>query len=142
MKVEVRIQINSENDFQSSTVYKVEENERELSKEEYHDIFIQMYLFGEKEEAMKLVPFIDPNYDEGFLVKKAAQRADIEMLTALLNKGATAGIQDALVAAARKIDDKGCINLLIQHGANPLLLRETDLSLNPAIQAFLPYIKK
>jgi hypothetical protein len=109
-----------------------------LALEEYHSDFSHEYLFGDRQKALELLPFIDVNYDDGYFLLIAARKADFEMVTALLERGATAGIQDALGAAASNKDDKGCIELLVEKGkANPLLLRGTDVAFHPRIKAYL-----
>jgi ankyrin repeat protein len=138
MKVETRAQINGEHSLQSLTLQRTEEDNRALLVEKYNDEFIYEYLFGDRSKAMALVPFIDPDHDDGFFIYQAAKKSDVDMVRALLERGATVGIQDALEVAALKGDGEECIKLLIQHGANPLLLQGTMGAFHPYIEALLP----
>ena len=94
--------------------------------------------FGDHQKAIELLPFIDPDYDDSYFLVIAARKADVEMVEALLERGAKASIQDALGIAACHKDDKGCIELLIEKGgANPLLLQGTSAVYHPIIKAYL-----
>ena len=138
MKIAARTQADYVNNSNHSPALKKEEKyQPQRSIEEYHADFTRAYLFGDRQEAIELLPFIEVNYDDGYFLVIAARKGDVEMLTALLEKGAKAGIQDALGAAASNIEDDRCIDLLVKHGANPLLLRGTDACLHPRIKALV-----
>jgi hypothetical protein len=130
--------LNNGKNAQSPSVEKKERHDCRLALEEYHSDFTHEYLFGERQRAFELLPFIDPNYDDGYFLIITARKADTEMVGALLERGAKASIQDALAAAAFNKDDKGCIDLLIKKGgANPLLFQGTTAAFHPVIKAYL-----
>lgn len=91
-----------------------------------NEVFENHYTYNRKEEAMKYIDFINPNYDEGYFLAEAAQKGDYEMLQALIDKRADVNIcnESALTAAANS-KHKNCIKLLIKAGADPDRLKFT-----------------
>lgn len=122
----------------SLSVEKKNKHDCQASLEKYHSDFTHEYLFGDRQKAFGLLPFIDPNYDNGYFLLIAAEEVDSNMIEELLERGAKVGIQEALAAATCNRDDKGCIELLIEKGkANPLLLSGTTAAFHPRIKAYL-----
>jgi hypothetical protein len=88
--------------------------------------FKEEYIFGDKEKAREYLDRIDVDYDEGYFLIKAAQKGDVEVLRALLEREARVGLDDALGAAAREGDIE-CAKVLIQAGADPKSFIGTDV---------------
>ena len=92
---------------------------------DYNEDFGDHYIYGRREKAIELLDYIDPNHDEGYFFIIAARNGDIDMLTALIEKGKEKdpdntinSIQEGLGTAAHKgyLD---CVKLLIENGADP-----------------------
>ena len=97
-----------------------------------NEVFQHEYVFGDRKKATELLDYIDPNYDEGYFFIIAARNGDIDMLTALIEKGkeknldTTNSIQEGLIASANA-EQKECVKMLVDNGANPKLLTGSSI---------------
>lgn len=122
----------------------------EISDDDYNEFF-QIYLFGTDEQRRDAVNKImkysdfDPNYDEGMLFIRAAEKGDLGFLCKLIktsskNATLTDNIQSALLYAAYG-GHFNCVLLLVEQGAAPQHLFGTTAYTNyPSIKAFFDEI--
>ena len=106
----------------------------DIKVKDFNEAFQEQYvIFKDKEAALELLDYIDPNYDEGFFFVIAARNRDIDMLTALIERGnqkdpgnTINSIQEGLIASANA-RQKECVKMLVDNGANPKLLAGTSI---------------
>lgn len=122
----------------------------EISDDDYNEFF-RIYLFGTEEERAdavdKIMAYSDfnPNYDEGMLFVRAAEKGDLHFLSKLIttssqNATLTDNIQSALIYAAYG-GHLACVQFLVEKGATPQHLLGTTAYTNcPAIKAFFDKI--
>jgi ankyrin repeat protein len=88
---------------------------------------------------------IEVDYDNGTPLIEAAKRGLFNVVKALLEAGADATIDDneAIIQAAAAADSKDCVEILIQHGANPEVVKNYGAyRRNPAIKECVDQAKK
>lgn len=100
---------------------------------DYNEDFGDHYIYGRREKAIELLDYIDPNHDEGYFFIIAARNGDIDMLTALIEKGKEKdpdntinSIQEGLIASANARQKK-CVKMLVDNGADPELLTGSSI---------------
>lgn len=119
-------------EFLKGSLSENEENFNKVSNyiAEVNNLFTFHYGTRNREAAMKLLPFVDPNFEDGLVISKAAARGDEEMLVKLIQKGANVRICDnsALLGAVNS-GSVECVRILLDYGADPesLIFREINL---------------
>lgn len=114
--------------FNSSSVLCIEnispsckdcENEHEISCTVIHE-----YICGNKEKVYQYAEYVDPNYENGHILKIAASNNDNELIKLLLQHRINVDLSGVLGDVALN-GNLEAVKLFITAGANPLKLENT-----------------
>ncbi|AMQ10913.1 hypothetical protein [Brazilian marseillevirus] len=87
--------------------------------------FASEYLHGDREEVIKYISILNPNYDGGYLLIVVVREGDIKFLELLLEKKPKRKCLDSALCTAALYNGRECAKLLIRHGADPNKFRGT-----------------
>ena len=93
------------------------ENESEISR-----TWLNEYIGGNK--SLQCVEYIDPNYENGHILKVAARHNDNELIKSLLQHQIKVDLSEALGEAALHGNLEG-VKLFIEGGVDPLSIKNT-----------------
>lgn len=95
----------------------LEENVQHMITKWASKKYIEEYHYGDKTKAMKYLPYVDINYDDGFFLRIACRDHDNDTIKILLERGADIGLADVFEWTAYNGNVEG-IKLLIEYGAD------------------------
>jgi len=80
--------------------------------------FVSEYLHENREEAIEYIGILNPNYNKGYLLIVVIREGDDESLQKLLEKRPKRKYLNVALCTAAMYQNKECVELLIQNGAN------------------------